>query len=286
MEVTALTEPKPVILQPTIYSIGKYLFQLGGHDHSKLTELSQVFVPFESSWAKDKCQSDATFTPVPDAINVDRLQQLYEARPWEIPSIGYAIWVIVDKAQDHHIQFFPWQLAFEAALLVTPSGKPVWLSGGTQAGKTTLTVSLALGLGWKIVSEDFVYIDNGCPVPFVAPLSLRPTAPSLIEEATGKSPRSVVANRWLVRPDLFDKNFHSVTEDAIAIHLSLKPGEDSSLQLNEISWTQYLRTILPISNAPKVPDGYDQLARLFETAKCLRLQNGSVSERLELLSKV
>lgn len=275
-----------VNLSQTVYAIGKYLFQPGGNNKELLAQVEAAYEPFESSWAKQKCLADRNFNPVANVVNVDYLKQQYDARPWEIPAPGFVIWLINDTAQQHHIQFYPKQLAIEAALLVTPAGTPVWLSGGTQAGKTTFTVALALGLGWKIVSEDFVYMDAGHPVPVVVPLSLRPGAPELILSATGHSAEPLLGTRWLVRPTIFETDT-AFKNAPIAIHLSLNANSsDNKMEVSDVPWTQYVRTVLPITNAPRVENGVEQLSSIFEKAHCMRLENGSLVNRLQLLSKV
>ncbi len=275
--------PSPICLSPQIYAIGKYLFQLSSEDLEFLKAVADSFVPFDQSWARQRCLTDPGFSPLPDAINIDRLCQRFHARPWDVPVLGFVLWCIMDRAVEHHIQFYPNDVALEAALLITPTGTPVWLSGSTQAGKTTLVVALAVGLNWKIVSEDFVFINEGKPVPLVAPLSLRPAAPAIIEAATGIRP-PVAGNRWFIRPDLF------YTEDMpsalpVAIHLSLtKANVDLKLNLRHVAWTEYLRTVLPVSNAPKVTGGIDRLAKAFENGRCMVLKDGNLRSRLAAMS--
>ncbi len=279
--------PPSVTLSPEIRCLGKYLFQLGSQDSLFSQAVYDAFVPFESSWAYKRylANSDLHLTS-PDAINIDRLKEQYEAQPQELPVLAYVIWCVVDRALSHHIQFYPNDLALEAALLITPKGVPVWLSGGTQTGKTTLVVALALGFNWKIVSEDVVFIDQGEPVPAVAPLSLRPKAPDLINAATGIMPQPLAGTRWLIRHDLFQTD-KLPTRTPVAVHLSLTAANvHSDLNVHEIAWTQYVRTVLPISNAPKVANGIDRLIKVFEGGSCLLLQNGNLEMRLNALSNL
>lgn len=242
-------------------------------------------MPFDSSWAKQECLTDPDFNPVPDTVSVDYLQVQFKALAWKGSTGAFVIWVINDRAQQHHTQFCPNQLAIEAALLVTPAGTPVWLSGGTQAGKSTLTVALALGLGWKVISEDFVYVDRGNPVPVVVPLSLRAGAPDLIRCATGQFPEPLVEHRWFIRPSIFETR-PLFKNDPLALCLTLNANSGSSMKISEIPWTRYIRSILPLSNAQRNPGGVEQLSNLFEKARCLLIENGTVADRLEFLSKL
>lgn len=278
--------PKEIVLSPTVHTMGKFLFQLGGYNSALLSATEQAFVPFESSWAKEHSLAESSFNPQPDAFNVDLLHQAWQISNWPLPAIGYVIWYIVDKAQEHHLHMYPQHLAIEAALLVTPKGRPVWLSGGTQAGKTTLTVALALGLGWRIVSEDFVYVEDRKPVPLVAPLSLRQTAPDLLNTAIKVMPQPITGSRWLIRPDLFTTSTSFVDQVPVAIHLSLNVEDNNKLRVEDISWTQYLRTVLPVTNAMKVRGGIDQMEKIFENAQCMRVQNGDLIQRLDILSRL
>lgn len=278
--------PSALTLSPDIFALGKILFQLGGTDQLLLREVEGAFVPFNQSWARDRCLNDESFTPLPQAFNVDRLKQQYLARPWETPAAGFAIWCIMDRAVNDHIQLYPDDLAVEGALMLTPAGTTVWISGATQAGKTTLVVALALSLGWRIITENHVFVDHMAPVPVVGPLSLRPLAPQLIEEATGIRVAPILAGRWLIRADLF--HFHALPPGAlVAVHLSLtNPGNSTPLQIYDIPWTRYLRMVLPISNAPKIHNGLDRLSAIFQDHRCVIMKDGNLASRLDAMSRL
>jgi hypothetical protein len=161
----------------------------------------------------------------------------------------------------------------------------VLLAGASHAGKTTLSVAVARKLGWKLLSEDLVVIDPSLRriVPFIHPLSLRPGAQELVAEATGLRPMSLYLERWLACQNLFYKGENVSPRFSLSILIE-RDVINPILSLTVASSCEFLRALLPLSNALHIDNGPGKLKSSFDTGQCYILRNGSVAERLEILA--
>lgn len=175
----------------------------------------------------------------------------------------------------------------DGCALVTKGSQLVFLAGASRAGKTTMTVAAAQKLGWKIISEDLILIDPALSriVSVVHPLSLRPGAQQLIAEATGLPPVSLYLDRWLACPDMFyigpagqPRFAHSILIDSAP---NGAPFSAASLRSHE-----FLRALLPLSNALNVDDGTNSLNACIEQSSCSIIGGGTVGERLAFLTEL
>lgn len=191
--------------------------------------------------------------------------------------IGEAVRQIVVEIIANHSKY----LYVEGAAIIDHRGKLLLLVGTTRAGKSTLSASLALGLGWKILTEDLVIFDqsNKYILPLKLPISLRSGAKELIKEATGLKPKTKgESDVWM------DMGSLSVIKQVPArfdrVVLLEAPG-GQELVSYQLLPEQALRLILPASNALHFPDGIENLMDMIRTARCYRLTGGSVKERIE-----
>lgn len=178
-------------------------------------------------------------------------------------------------------------LYIDGCAFMTNRSELVLLAGASHAGKTTLTVAAAGKLGWKIISEDLVLIDSSLThiVPFVHPLSLRVGAQDLIMEATGIPPSGLYLDRWLVCPDMFYTGAPVPPKFSLTI-LIQSDAESSAPSLTLSSAHEFLRALLPLSNALHMDNGLRLLHSCIDMGPCYIMRGGSVGERLALLAKL
>ncbi len=175
-------------------------------------------------------------------------------------------------------------LYVEGCVFVTPQNKKVLLMGLSHAGKTTLTAAVAIGLKWKIVTEDIVFIDSRTHniISFVRPLSLRPGARQLILEAGATLP-PLEEDRWLIDHQLFVNQAVASEFDYCVL---LTRDQTNTSDFSAVPTTKLLRTILPMSNALHIDNGPDLLNLCLEHSQCFIMQNGTVKDRLIFLSQI
>ena len=174
-------------------------------------------------------------------------------------------------------------LWLDAAALTTSDGRILLLAGASGAGKTTLALSLAMVCGWRVLSEDITLVDTSTRrvIPLARPFRLRPDSQARITEATAKKAAPLVLGRWF-----FDKSLFSQEKRifAVSVAVLMRPAGQRpapGLTLRELPASEYLRSILPISNAVRMPGGIEVLQDGVKQARCFELSGGSLKERLE-----
>lgn len=178
-------------------------------------------------------------------------------------------------------------LYIDACALLTDRRELVLLAGASHAGKTTLTVAAAQKLGWKIVSEDLVLIAPSLNriVPFVHPLSIRPSAPLMIADATGLPPVSLYLDRWLHCHEMFYTGACVTPQFSCAILLN-SDSHQSGFSSTSIQPHELIRELLPLSNALNMDNGTELLYSGLEKAQCSIIRGGTVRQRLEFLAEL
>lgn len=178
-------------------------------------------------------------------------------------------------------------LYIDGCALVTEHSELVLLAGASHAGKTTLTVATVEKLGWKILSEDLVLIEPSLAgvVPFTNPLSVRPGSLKLIADATGMTPPNLYLDRWLARDEMFyagplrkPKFNHS-----IILHAD---SDNQTFRNSTATPHEFLRRLLPLSNALHLDNGLDLLGHCLDESQCSIVYGGTVKDRLELLKEL
>jgi hypothetical protein len=190
-----------------------------------------------------------------------------------------AIKRVITTAQSRYQQ----KLFFDGCCLLTSLNQLVFLVGHSFSGKSTLSVALALGLGWKIVSEDLVFIDQDQDriIPFICPLSMRPTAPDLIEAAVGVRPAPIRFGRWLVRYDIFSE---CQTSPKFLLSACLQQtGTGQPLSAEPCSPDDFARRLITHGNWLTKPDAPDYVWKCMRESSSWILSGGSVKDRVEWL---
>ena len=255
-----------------------------GDNHFKLVSTDESLV----------VQTESAFVEVATAEKVDyTLIDLDTTNEFEIcgqPPItdhpNSAIKRVISTAQNIHEHR---DLFLDACALLTPDQTSILILGRSQHGKTTLSVALALQQGWKLLSEDLVFIDikHDRIVSFVSPLSLRPGAPALIKASTGIAPAPICFDRWLVRPDLFTTVKAPARFDvAILLEGTRQASPTSPVQAlvaKSVPQTEFLRNLIPHGNWLHLPNGPDYLLSTLPEKACFVFTAGTVSERISQL---
>lgn len=264
------------LVQSKLMQFGQCVFRVEAHNRELVTTMETMFPPapppgnqqvevvvedlLELSLAQDK-----TAQEIESLTITDLLSKLYARHP-------NCIWI-------------------SSAAVCAPEGKVVLLLGPSFSGKTTLALAIAITKGWKIISQDITLIDPKSNLlwPCPAPISLRPGAQELLQEFCRLPEVANRPNKWFLEPTLYIAEPVVARFDAV---LSLSPfdqsGEStlSDLQVEPISSSEFIREILPWSNVLRHGDAIPVLQAVIQAARCVKLQGGNLSQRVELLKSL
>jgi hypothetical protein len=190
--------------------------------------------------------------------------------------------LIVRRALNYH-QSFLW---FDAATLVSPSGKVVLIAGPSHSGKSTASTALAFGFGWKLLAEDVSLVDPKSKQvkTFASPISLRSGSLERIKKATGVLPGPVVGNEWVpINNHLNDKVIDFKIDLAIALAVT-DPSLDEPMKVESVKAQTFIHSLLPLCNAIHLDNGIDLLDEGLKNSICLRIAGGGLAERLEYIA--
>jgi hypothetical protein len=177
------------------------------------------------------------------------------------------------------------------ALLVSPKGQSV-LIVGKGAGKTTISLALALGYGWKVASENYVVVDyqNNELVPYNAPMSFQSDALELLRSLNGLVPNPIVESmvmrsslKWSPLAELATDCERELTFDlAVMLDRTEASAESSKIAVTQMSPSEYFRKLLPQSNLLKV-ETPERVVEALGTGNCLRITGGDIKERVHAI---
>ena len=175
-------------------------------------------------------------------------------------------------------------LWIDAGCLITPAGKKILISGQSGAGKSTTTMALALGYGWKVVAEDLLLLDKeqDMLLTFASPFSLKSGTFEMLKECVGRGPDPILQSEWsplgeMAASGTFDAHFD------FSIVLNRAVDGEPNLVLDEVSPIEYLRSILPISNTLRYKDASEKMIEYFSSGRCVRFSGGTLRERLDTI---
>jgi hypothetical protein len=179
-------------------------------------------------------------------------------------------------------------LWIDAAALISPNGKKVLIAGASHSGKSTSTVALALIRNWKVLSEDITLFDplTDKLLSFASPFSLKPgTADRL--RANACIPPRLFMNEWISMEGMMAEGEQSPQLDlAFAFRHLADPSAPGSLELGELSPTEFVHCLLPISNLLHVNGLADKMVSYLSRSRCFALGGGSITERLDLIESL
>lgn len=170
----------------------------------------------------------------------------------------------------------------DAGCLINKSGKKLLIVGISGAGKSTTTMALALGYGWKVIAEDILLIDLNSDrlITFGAPFSLKPGTFQLLKDNVGAVPAPIFGEEWAPLGDLASYETNPAHfEFAIVFGATAKPA--LPLSVKQVSTGIYLRQILSISNILRLKGASEKMFEYLDGALCFTITGGSLRERLD-----
>jgi hypothetical protein len=182
---------------------------------------------------------------------------------------------LINHMYKQHLGFF-WLLG---ASVVSPAGQKVLISGPGHSGKSTTVLALCCDHDWKVVSEDITLFDleKHEILNFASPFTVRIGTLELLDAASTKHLTFPEDEPWVplgahnLKSDItapFDLSFYF---DGIVAN--------KALHHSELSHSEYLKLILPISNLARLPGAVDKIESYFPK-HCYRVVAGSVRERV------
>lgn len=222
----------------------------------------------------------------PVDVDLDEKLNSMAQRPFELINSNFASaidWLLANALQAQRDLLW-----LDAAALIAPNGRTFVLTGPSQSGKSTLALAMAEMRQWRIISEDITFYDEDAQklVTFRAPISLREGGLQELAKL-GARPRDLIGGQWYWNPSLFADE--SVPADPFAI-ITLEPflnrPAEPVLVTNEISISDAIRALLPISNVLRLPNGSSRIARLLESASLFNLKGGTLANRIGWLSEL
>jgi hypothetical protein len=190
--------------------------------------------------------------------------------------------LIVRRALNYHHDY----LWFDAATLVSPSGKVVLIAGPSHSGKSTAATALAFAFGWKILAEDVSLVDPRTKQvkTFASPISLRTGSLERIRSATGVLPGPVVGSEWVPISDHINEKLVDFNID-LSIALSVTDSNsDLPLTTSAVPAQSFIHSLLPLCNALHLNNGIELLDDALKNSVCFRIMGGSLAERLHFIN--
>ncbi|HEY9714941.1 MAG TPA: hypothetical protein V6C72_15845 [Chroococcales cyanobacterium] len=254
-----------VLISPEIFSLGDFAFRFKSRDQRLLDDARKLY---------SSTRSDGDYQLFDlDAVESRVIQSQYA-------SIFHSL---VTSAYRHHNG----HLYVDGCALVTENSELVLLAGASRAGKTTLTVAAVQKLGWKIVAEDLILIAPSLDriVSVVHPLSLRAGAQQLIAEATGLPCLTLYLDRWLAPHGMFHTDPCRPPKFVHAILIG-SDCENSTFRTARVGSNEFLRALLPLSNALSLDNGASLLGSCIERSHSSIISGGTVRDRLTFLAEL
>ena len=169
----------------------------------------------------------------------------------------------------------------DAACLLSTNGKKFLLVGASSSGKSTTSMALALGFGWKVLAEDVTLIDPATNevLRFPSPFSLKSGTAELLRQSVGSTPDPILLGEFFPMNSVAAESSIKAPFD-FAIVLDRRQPD---LKMTEIRPDDFIRRALPVSNILRVANGAPLFTSFVESGKCFSLSGGTVEQRLDIL---
>jgi hypothetical protein len=172
----------------------------------------------------------------------------------------------------------------DAGVLIAPNGKKVLLVGQSGAGKSTTTMALALGYGWKVLGEDLILLDQKTDkiISFASPFSLKEGTRELLEETIHKAPDPILLDEWSPMGSMAAHGDVDLPFD-ISIFFERSLEYDPQLQIIETAKSEFVRKMLRVSNLLRHKDSPEKMVGYLGSGPCLTMRSGTLPERLQAI---
>ena len=174
-------------------------------------------------------------------------------------------------------------LWIDAGCLISPKGQTVLIAGASGSGKSTTTMALALGYGWKVLAEDILLLDleNDKLIGISSPFSIKKGTLELLETAIGKTLEPLWLDEWSPLNEMAAKGEFEAKFD-LALILK-KDWHASTVQISPLHSASYVNKLLPISSALRINGAADRMARYLSGGQCLEFVGGTLTQRLNAI---
>jgi hypothetical protein len=176
----------------------------------------------------------------------------------------------------------------DAGCLIAPSGAKILLSGFSGAGKSTTTMALAIGYGWKVVAEDLLLIDveEKKLLTFASPFSLKQGTLELLRDSIGRLPEPILHGEWSPLKDMAASGEYDAKFDFTILLEQIKPNAGKGLELVSMHPTTYLRKLIRISNILRIDGAAEVISEAIDKSECFTFIGGTLRERVDAIRKL
>jgi hypothetical protein len=172
----------------------------------------------------------------------------------------------------------------DAACLVSAEGFKVLIAGGSSAGKSTTSLALALGHGWKVLAEDVTLFDlsSNQILSFPTPFSLKGKTRALLKKTIGRQPEESLLREWVPMGDMAAIDHHDCRLN-LTIFLNNVASSDLDFESVRISPYEFIRLIVSRSSVLRIKGASDRMLEYFDHGPCWTINGGTLAERLEFI---
>jgi hypothetical protein len=176
----------------------------------------------------------------------------------------------------------------DAGCLIAPSGAKILLAGFSGAGKSTTTMALAIGYGWKVLAEDLLLIDvqEKKVLTFASPFSLKRGTLELLQDCIGRSPDPILQGEWSPLKDMAASGEYAAKFDFTVLLEPIKSNQGKGLELVSMHPTAYLRKLIRISNILRIDRAEEVILEAIDRSECFSFIGGTLPERVNAIRKL
>jgi len=260
----------------TRVQIAGRIVELTAKNGQLLRDVSSVFPPIEHGIGDrfDDTRRAGLLIDLEDLASTEQTEPTEKNAPFLVAPL-------ITKVL-HEIEGYVW---IDATALVINGGRLCLIAGASGTGKTTLTLALALKHACRIVCEDITLIDSQRKkvLPLAIPLHLRPGTERRVMDVVDFEAASFLRlGGWAFRADLYYTQPLDATFSTAICFLPPGNGIFGQLEARRISSAEFLRALLPISNALRTPGGPDFLNKILADTTCMKIEGGTLEERVQV----
>lgn len=261
-----------------LFLLGRFAFRIASRD-PQLKNTVQSLLPSLAMMRGCKPQFETVAR-----IDLDVPVEI-DGRKVDLGDVPMAIGYILEQALASH-KGVVW---LEGSTMIDERGRVHVLGGSSFSGKTTLSLALALSVGWKIVSEDISFIDlaQQSILSYARPLGIREGTAQRIQLATGRAPGGLTIDAWHFDPSVYHLCPVPIKMlDTASLLSRINPLQSEHLTSQQVSGATWLRKMCSVSNVLRMPSSIAPLDEILQAAACFDVRGGNLDERLHWLMSV